>query len=338
MSRGKAFIIPTLLSRIKRGERLLIAVSGGIDSMVLLHGVVQILRQRDLTLEVAHIDHGLRNGSMSDARFVEKHAKRYGVRFHLLRAVPPAKRVNIEEWGRKTRYAFLEKIRKQRNLSLLLTAHHANDLAETLLMRILTNKEPHLIAACDSRRHILRPLLEVSRAEIERYAEAERLSWREDPSNQSDQFLRNRIRNKLIPFLAHEFDPRIVEVLAHRGGSVAEDQELLYSTSKQALASLKRYRFGAAGWLRAVHGLAEKLPPGIGWRAVEELFFGKLGFRIGRRHAQSVLSVLKYDSIGCELPSGWRIMRSKGRLLVGRERARKSVERALPKRSTLDKP
>lgn len=179
-----------------------IAVSGGVDSIVLLDalmtgrsvGGVDVWSGSEKgDVIVAHFDHGIRSDSREDALFVEHLAKRYGARFETRREElgPDAS----EEKARMHRYAFLREVCRQ-NGALLVTAHHANDVAESIAINITRGTGWRGVAVMDTE-SISRPFLGVLKREIVAYARKNNLEWREDSTNSTDAYLRNRLRKKM---------------------------------------------------------------------------------------------------------------------------------------------
>lgn len=178
-------------------RRVLVALSGGVDSVALLH----LLRfgPLDLQLEAAHFDHVMREGSAADAQWVRGLCAAWGVPLHAARAEDaPAS----EAAARELRYAFLHAVAEMTAADAIATAHHADDQAETVLFRLARGTDVAGLAGIAERRGLLfRPLLRFTRAEIRQYAERRRLHWREDPSNRLLRYARNRIRHAVLPEL-----------------------------------------------------------------------------------------------------------------------------------------
>ena len=174
--------------------RYVIAVSGGVDSVVLLD---MFARQASLTLAseyelvVAHFDHGIRKDSSQDAMFVAALAKKYGYVFESRREELGAGA--SEDMARSRRYLFLRAVAKQ-HAARLVTAHHADDCVETVAINVVRGTGWRGLAVLDS--DIIRPLLDMSKQEILEYAQEHQLKWHEDSTNASDAYLRNRIRRK----------------------------------------------------------------------------------------------------------------------------------------------
>jgi len=318
MARPKVNLLKALRQKLPRDGSLLIAVSGGVDSMALLHGCHELSTEYRLKLGVAHVDHGLRETSGGDAQFVESITREYGMPFFLHTAPPPAKKVNIEEWGRRLRYNFFSEVLSNQSFELVVTAHHADDVAETFLMRIFSNKEPRSIQQTDPQRNCLRPLLGVSRVHIEEYFKEKGLSHVEDPTNQESDYLRNRVRNRLIPLLAEEYDKRIVETLASRAMSIADDIDFLESLTDAAYNRVSLEEFGSKAWLFASNKEVQKLSDQLRWRFARRLVKDLLGFNLGKEKAKDLSDFIISDSLQIELPMGVSLRRRSGGIIVER--------------------
>lgn len=318
MSRGQASVLNSLRTHLPREAALLIAVSGGVDSIALAHAVYSLRRELALRLEVAHLDHGLRPESAEDARFVETFATELELPFHLKRAPEKPAHENSEHWGRAMRYEFFSELLRRRGLDFVVTAHQADDVAETLLMRLVSNKEPGEVARRDPRRRLIRPFLDVPRSEIEEYVRENALAWREDASNSDETFLRNKVRHTLLPILREQFDARIVEVLASRAQGLAQDSSALDAWAAAEAQRLAALGFGGREWLTAVRAVLSALEPAVQWRLARDLLSPHVGFRLGRTKGESVATFLLGEHEGLELPSGLRIRRHDGGITLSR--------------------
>ena len=230
---------------IRRGEKVLVAVSGGPDSMALLHG----LHELEFPLEIAHLDHQTRAGESGvDAEFVSQCAKELGLAFHHeSRAVEQeaaAAGRSFEFHARNLRYAFFLRVARERACAVIATGHHLDDRAETVLMRILRGTGPAGLAGIPPVRaqdglRIVRPLFELTRAEIEAWLRERRISWRQDESNTDPRHPRNRIRHGLLPVLEREHNPRVREALLRLAEAQRCDNAMLDALAGPALAGCR---------------------------------------------------------------------------------------------------
>jgi len=179
-------------------QKYVLAVSGGVDSVVLLDMFVKnrfLISQSlfpDPQIIVAHFDHGIRDDSHKDAEFVESLAKKYGLTF-ISKREELGKNAS-EEKARDQRYAFLRSVAKKHDAELV-TAHHADDVIESVAINLLRGTGWRGLAVLDS--DVIRPLTEMNKSEILAYAKKHKLKWREDYTNETDDYLRNRMRRKL---------------------------------------------------------------------------------------------------------------------------------------------
>ncbi len=181
------------------GQALLVALSGGLDSVVLLHLLRSLPREARPSLVAAHFDHRMRPGSGADADWVAGLCRAW--RIPLERAAAPSAPVSEAE-ARALRYAFLRAAAARAGASLIVTAHHADDQAETVLFRALRGAGlVGLSGIAPHRGDLVRPLLPFTRTELEAHAHAAGLRWRDDPSNLDLRYARNRLRLRVLPAL-----------------------------------------------------------------------------------------------------------------------------------------
>lgn len=174
--------------------KYVVAVSGGVDSITLLDLLSHV---RDLQLVVAHYDHGIRQDSNLDAQFVAKIAKKYGLDFYC--ETGKMGQYASEASARKLRYEFLNNIMTQINARAIITAHHQDDLLETVILNVLRGTGRRGLSSLQSTALLVRPLLSTTKQELIDYANQHKLKWHEDPTNQNAKYTRNYIRHTLIP-------------------------------------------------------------------------------------------------------------------------------------------
>ena len=210
--RFRRFVQRKLLAR--PGERVLIAVSGGVDSVVLLHLFKQTAAQLRVEIEAAHFDHAIREASAADAEWVAGLCEAWGIR--LWQARSPVE-LPSEAAARQARYRFLALTAQRTGAHRIATAHHADDQVETVIFRVLRGTGMSGLAGIPLRRgRIIRPLLRFTKAEIQEYAATHRLSFREDETNSTERYARNRIRRAVLPILqtVNPAAPRAILALA----------------------------------------------------------------------------------------------------------------------------
>lgn len=190
-----------------RKKSLLLAVSGGVDSVCLLHYFYFNQKALDIKLlHVCHVNHGVRGSdSDADSNLVVKLCLSYGLPLDIKNLDPAAfnKKESFESEARNLRYEILSKIQKEQNLDYILTAHHADDQAETLYMRLRRGTSLKGLQGVLAEREdqVVRPFLNASKETLLQYAKKHHLEWREDLSNQNINFARNKVRNVILPYL-----------------------------------------------------------------------------------------------------------------------------------------
>jgi tRNA(Ile)-lysidine synthase len=241
------------------GERVLVAVSGGPDSVALLHLLAGLRQDLSLRLEVAHLQHGIRGAeAQEDARFVAELAEKLGLSFHLKEVDLPrikfaAGKGNLEALARAERYHFFAEVARERRLNKIATAHTEDDQAETVLMWFLRGSGLKGLGGMPpsyeldganiesaSRLIVIRPLLDVSKAQIVQYLNENHLTFRLDRSNQDPSFLRNWIRLRLIPQLTERMDRNLPVRLAQQAELIRDEEEFLEGIARAELDRIGR--------------------------------------------------------------------------------------------------
>jgi tRNA(Ile)-lysidine synthetase-like protein len=256
------------------GDTVVVAVSGGPDSLCLLHVLRDLAGELGIALHVAHLDHMLRGAeSAADATFVAAIAHAWGLPATIVakdvRALAESTRANLHQAGRVARYEVLADVAQARGARAVAVAHNADDQAETVLMHLLRGAGPaglrgmrpvvawhewglgvggwglvHANSPPNPDLHLIRPLLPVPRAAIEGYCAAHGLQPRRDPTNQDRSATRNRIRHELLPQLI-EYNPHIVEALGRTAAICAHEHNLVEQALETAWPALARERPGA---------------------------------------------------------------------------------------------
>ena len=234
-----------------QGARVLVACSGGGDSVALASLLCEMAPDAGWSVAgLLHVNHGLRGAPADDDEaFCRQLARELGVPITVesvdVAARAREERISIETAGHRVRYELFERVVKQGTADLVATGHTRDDQAETLLLRLIRGAGPGGLAGIRPRvGSVVRPLLDVRRGELREYLRLRGLSHREDPSNRDEDVLRNRVRHRLIPFLAEHFSPAITDVLA-RGAAIARhDADWIDEAANAAAVEIVHYREG----------------------------------------------------------------------------------------------
>ncbi len=254
------------------GARVVAAVSGGGDSVALVHLLRELEGGGHLVLAgLAHLNHRLRPEADDDEAFCRALAAAAGVSCDVahvdVAAAAAAARVSVEVAGREARYAFFERVRLARAAHAVAVAHTRDDQAETVLLRLLRGAGTRgLRGALPSRGGIVRPLLTCGRDELRAYLAARGAAWREDATNADTAILRNRIRHDLLPRLVRDYQPGAARLLA-RTAELAHDDDAYLTAAAHTAAAVVSSKQGDGHLVRSADLLA--LPPAIGRRVVQ---------------------------------------------------------------------
>ncbi|MFA4817718.1 MAG: tRNA lysidine(34) synthetase TilS [Parcubacteria group bacterium] len=239
----------------KKGDKIVVACSGGSDSACLLDIFAKLQKKYDLELLIAHVNYGLRGkDSDKDEELVRGLAEEYGLKIAAL-ALQRGTTSKIQEANRRSdlhhsenelreiRYSFFEKVRQENKFDLIAVAHNADDQVETFLMRVIRGAGLQGLSAMKYKSgKIIRPLLGISRKEILEHLDKTGRTYRTDKTNKENLFLRNKIRNQLIPYLEKKFNPQIRKTISSAVGSIAEDADLLEKIAEEYCAKKKDLR------------------------------------------------------------------------------------------------
>ena len=243
---------------------VLVAVSGGPDSMALLAAVAEEAPRRGAAIAAGHVDHGWRGErSAADARFVERWCARHGIPFHLRRADgPPPSGRSREDAARELRYALLAEMREAVGADAIATAHTRDDAAETLLLAAFRGRPLGALSGIrrDRSDGVRRPFRDVSRAAVIRYLRERRIPWRRDATNDDVAFDRNWVRRRILPALRRRFGEPVVGNLAASAEALSRDREWIESAfAREILPAIAAGPAGAsadAGVLAALPAAA----------------------------------------------------------------------------------
>jgi tRNA(Ile)-lysidine synthase len=308
---------------IAQGDHVLVAVSGGADSMALLQVLCDLRADLDLTLTVVHLDHGTRKGdSAADAAFVEALAADLDCGFTGERVDVPAcarrRGVSFEMAARDERYAFFARAATACKAGVVAIAHTADDQAETVLLRLVRGAGVTGLGAMAPRTTrdgvtVVRPLLNVTRRAVEAFLRSRQVSWREDVTNRDRAFLRNRVRHELVPLLQARFNPGIAATL-HRTAEVLRDEDAwLDELTRALLVSCREDDDLAVDRLRAVP-LAARRRILRRWLMEAGVPVEGVGFDTAERLERLVSAVRGTGRV--PVPGAWTVQREYDRLRV----------------------
>lgn len=228
---------------------VIVGVSGGPDSVALLHIFHTLKYELGLQLHVAHFNHGLRKSADTDEKFVERLAKKWHLPYtsKRWRHQPWRKRGSVEEIAREQRFAFLTHLAQKLGTNTIALGHTVDDLAETVLMRILRGTglqglRGMLPQRAMGRYRFIRPLLGIKKKDILEYLHKNKIPFRTDPTNQQTRFFRNKIRLELLPLLEQRYNPRIRNILSNLSENMATDYDYLEREAQKIFTKLFRRR------------------------------------------------------------------------------------------------
>lgn len=232
---------------IEKEDKLVIGVSGGPDSMALLHILLTLQEKEQIpscTLLVAHVNHMLRKEAEEETAYVEEFCRLHQIPCFVKRAkveeLAQKAKMGTEEMGRNIRYQFFEEVKEKEKAQKIVTAHHANDNAETVLMNILRGSGTAGLKGIEPIRKneknvvFVRPLLNCTKEEIYEYCKEKKLQPKIDKSNQENVYNRNKVRNILIPFLEKEWNPNIVATLNRLSELARQENQYLERQTQKA--------------------------------------------------------------------------------------------------------
>ena len=217
---------------IESGDKLVLGVSGGPDSISMLNVLREIAEDETIDLKfqivVSHINHNIRKEAKEDEEFVKKYCDENNIKFFSksidVEKIANNSKIGIEEAGRKVRYEFFDEVLKETNSNKIAIAHNKNDKVETMIMNVLRGSGLLGLKGIEPKRgKYIRPLIEIEREKIEEYCEEKNLNPRIDKTNFDNTYSRNKVRNEVIPYIKQEFNPNIIKTLDRLSELVKEE-------------------------------------------------------------------------------------------------------------------
>ncbi|MCL2559516.1 MAG: tRNA lysidine(34) synthetase TilS [Turicibacter sp.] len=280
---------------------IVVATSGGVDSMVLLHLLNELKEQLNVTLVVAHMDHGKREDSVKDAQLVRATAAAYGLPYEEAALPKQTEAGNFQAYAREQRYLFFEDVANRYETKVVATAHHANDHLETILSRLmrgttasasLSGVQPYGFVG---NLRVIRPLIERSKEELYAYACEVGVRWREDVTNQEDVYTRNRIRHHVVPAMLDE-SPEVLDHVRYLSDmAIADEVYFLKQMAPLIIDHVERPEGAfkmSLSWLRS-------LDSSLRWRLLQ-----RLCPRISRGALMDLLAFVDQDHASAKLDVG----------------------------------
>ena len=218
---------------IEKEDRIVVGVSGGPDSICLLNVLNSLKEKLHIEIFVAHINHMIREEADLETKYVQDFCKKLGIECFIkkidVEAIAKKEKKGTEETGRNIRYNFFEEILKKVNANKIATAHNLNDKIETVLLNIIRGSGTVGLKGIEAKRDekFIRPLIEITREDIEEYCNKNNLDPKYDKTNDETIYRRNKIRNDLIPYIKKEFNPNIIKTIARLSEVATEENDYL---------------------------------------------------------------------------------------------------------------
>jgi tRNA(Ile)-lysidine synthase len=294
------------------GQTLVVGLSGGPDSVALADALAEAASEGGFRVVAGHLDHALRPGSREDAVFCVDLCGRLGIPLRVgvadVRGRARRDGGGLEEAARIERYAFLRAVMREEGASAIAVAHTRDDQAETLLMRLLRGSGSRGLSGMRPRSgDVVRPLLDVSRAEVLEHLRRRRLPWREDPTNADLSLLRNRVRRELIPYLESRFNPKARIVLARTAALLGDEATVLGELGEALYLGSSGHERGGIVLGRET---LRSAPPAVARIAIRRAIEAAGGLKsVGAQHVDRILALAS-----AEAPSGRKLPLPGGRV------------------------
>lgn len=229
---------------IEKNDKIVIGVSGGPDSICLLHVLYGLKERLGIEIVVAHVNHMLRDVADLETEYVQNFCKKLGIECYVKKAdileISKTQKKGTEEVGRQVRYDFFDEVAKKTNSNKIATAHNSNDRAETVILNILRGSGLSGLKGIEPIRDnkYIRPLINTDRQDIENYCNDNKLEPKYDKTNNENIYTRNKVRNTVIPYIKKEFNPNIIKTINRLSSLATEENEYLQAITKQEFENL----------------------------------------------------------------------------------------------------
>lgn len=296
-------------------QKIILAISGGVDSMVLLKLMQEAAQKDHLQIAVAHINHQLRVESKAEALYLENYCQEQAIPYYCKVWTEADKEKNTEARARAFRYAFFTEIMEHENYQTLFTAHHSDDQAETILMKLIRGSALSNLVGIRAKQpfgtgELIRPFLNFSKERLEHFAKQSKIMYFEDSSNKSDTYLRNRLRNQVVPLLKKE-NPKLLEHIADFSNQIALADEVIQSVIEPKYAQWVKKT--AVGWSFQLSELQQEN------RSIQVFFLMTLfqrtivpkGIRVNQLQIQQLLTMLNHQApqLSMDIGDGWQVVK-----------------------------
>lgn len=283
---------------IKDGDKIVVGVSGGPDSITLLDLLLKLKNQNIIKFDivVCHINHMIREEATSDEEYVKEYCNKHNIECFVKRAkveeIAKQNKMGTEETGRKIRYDFFYEILEKTKSNKIATAHNANDNAETVLMNIIRGCGTSGLKGIEANnKQLIRPLIECSREEIEEYCKQNNLNPRIDKTNFENDYTRNKIRNMLIPYIQENFNPNIIEGINRLSSLSKQENDYLEKETQKAYISIVEEitNTSISLDLKKFNSLEKVIKSRVVLYTINELFKTKNG--IEKKHIEDIIKL-----------------------------------------------
>lgn len=308
---------------IEKGDKIVLGLSGGPDSVCLLHILKQLEQELDITIFAAHLNHQIRGlEAQRDAMYISNLCDKLGVKFFVKSIDVPQyckeNGLSLEEGARKLRYDMFDEIKNSIRANKIVVAHNLNDQSETILMRLMRGTGLQGLKGIEYKRDvIIRPLLDIERKDIENYCEVNELNPKIDSTNLESVYTRNRIRLELIPYMKKYFNPNIIESLVRMSHIIKDDNDFIENEAiVQYNQIANKDEDSVYINIEKIKKLHISIKNRILRKAISEIL-GDVNF-IEQKHIEDIISLENEDKIDkhINLPRGIIIYRIVNQLII----------------------